>query len=84
MTDRDKKTDPDYHGSFEDISVGIGQNADGTITSFPLSELPERQAALREQEESTTYAMEQMENGFPDEQEDDLSDLDDLDEVLGE
>lgn len=84
MADKDKKLDPDSHGSFEDTSLGIGQNVDGSFNVYPASELPQILARQRESEEATSYAIEQMEAGFPDQEVDDLSDLGDLDEALGD
>lgn len=65
MSDRDRNDDP--HNSFTDTTVPIGAGPDGTITSFPASELPAYLESLRQQEQATTYAMEQSEGGFPDE-----------------
>lgn len=79
-----EKLDDDKHGSFEDTSLGIGENADGTFNSFPLSDLPKHIAKTKGDEEATTYAIEQSESGYPGEEDDDLSDLDELDDILGE
>jgi hypothetical protein len=79
-----EKLDADHHGSFEDTSLGIGQNADGTFNSFPLSELPQQVAKTKSEQEATSYAIEQSESGYPGEEDDDLSDLDDLDDILAE
>jgi hypothetical protein len=60
--------------------IGIGQNADGTFNSFPLSELEERTAARKQQEEATEYAAKQLQEGFPPEDDDEPeSDEDDED-----
>lgn len=79
----------DRHESFEDSGVGIGQTADGRIESFPASELPARTAQRDSEDAATAYAMEQSEEGFPEPadqtpEDDDLSDLDDLDALLAE
>lgn len=63
------------HNSFEDLSVAIGQNADGTFNVFPASELPARVAKRDSDEAATTYAIEASEAGDSE----DISDLDDLD-----
>jgi hypothetical protein len=75
MADKDK-LDDDFHGSFADLSYGVGQKADGTIDTFPASELAARIAARDADEEATTYAIEDSEL-----QDDDLGDLGDLDEL---
>lgn len=72
MAERDKKFDPDHHGSFEDVSLGIGQKADGTMDVFPASDLAARIAERDATEESTTYAIEESEmGGLLDEPDDD-------------
>lgn len=68
--------------SLTDTSFGIGQMADGSIDTFPLSELPARTAARDREEEATDYAIAQSQLGFPGD-DDDLSDLDDIAKVLG-
>jgi len=66
--------------SLENGDFGIGQRTDGTIDTFPAEELPARLAAQREEEAAISFAIEQSENGFPDEAEQtDISDLDELD-----
>lgn len=70
------KAPKEPHGSFEDTSFGIGQNTDGSFNIFPKSELPERLAQIESEEEATSHAIEESEGG------DDISDLDDLDELL--
>jgi hypothetical protein len=72
---------PKKETSLTDLTFGIGQMADGSIDSFPLSELASRAAKRDAEEEATDYAMAQSELGFPGE-EDDLSDLKDLEKVL--
>lgn len=62
--------------SLEDTKYGIGQRADGTVDIFPASELPARIAAERSQDEAVTYAMQQSSDGFPDEPEDDGTEID--------
>ena len=41
------------HNSFDDLSVGIGFNADGKLNSFPLSQLNERTAERTRYEAQT-------------------------------
>jgi len=66
--------------SLENGDFGIGQTADGTIASFPAADLPAMLARDQQQDEATSFAIEQSENGFPDEAEQtDISDLDELD-----
>lgn len=66
--------------SLESTEFGIGQTADGAIASFPAAELPEHLAADASQDEATSYAIEQSEQGFPEEEDPtDISDLDELD-----
>lgn len=67
----------DRHNSFEDTSVGIGQNTDGTMNVFPATDLPKRTAERDSDEAATTYAIEQSEDGFPPEPEEDFADLED-------
>jgi uncharacterized protein YaiL (DUF2058 family) len=75
----------DRHVSFEDSGIGIGQNADGKIETFPASELAERVAQRDADEAATEYAIEQSEQGFPEEDDtDDVSDLDDIEDLLAE
>lgn len=81
MAEKEKKLDPDHHGSFEDVSFGIGQKADGTIDVFPASELAARIAARDADEAATTYAIEDAE--LQDDDVGDLGDLDELGELLG-
>lgn len=76
--------DKDKHESFDDSKVGIGQNDDGSFNSFPASDLPAKLAERASDEEATDHAVEQSEQGFPDEVDPaDMDDLDDLDELMG-
>lgn len=45
--------DDDPHNSFRDTAFGIGQRADGTIDTFPLSQLAERTKARDAEEEES-------------------------------
>lgn len=72
MADPKKKPADDPHCSFEDSGVGIGENADGTFNVFPLSELAARCAERAREEAAIEHAIEQSEQGFPEE---DFSDL---------
>jgi uncharacterized protein YaiL (DUF2058 family) len=79
MTERDKNE------SMEDGKFGIGQNADGSFNSFPLSELPQKVAERDSDEAAAQHALEQSEQGFPEEDDtDDVSDLDDIEDLLAE
>lgn len=80
MADKNK-FDDDFHGSFQDIGIGIGQTADGSIATFPLSELAERTAARDRDEAAAQYAIDQSEKGFPDE--DGAAELDDKADTTG-
>jgi|GEM_PF-1968222 len=74
----------DPKNSMTDLTFGIGQMTDGSIDSFPLSELPARAAKRNAEEEASAYAMAQSELGFPGDDEDDLSDLPEIARVLGD
>ena len=76
-----EKLNPDHHGSFEDVSFGIGQKADGTIDVFPASELAARIAERDSTEDATTYAIEDAE--LQDDDVGDIGDLDALGDLLG-
>jgi hypothetical protein len=72
-----------------DHNWAIGELADGTIDSFPLSELPRRQAELAAQEKMIDRLIALMQQGLLDAEQlrrplSDLSNMSDLlDEVLG-
>jgi hypothetical protein len=70
-------------GSLNNGEFGMGQNADGTFNTFPLSELNERVAARDREEQADDFAFEQSENGFKDPFLDDVGDDDDDDEDIG-
>ena len=68
--------------SLKDEKFGIGQRADGSIDTFPLSELPARAKKDKEEADAQEFAFQQAQEGFPEEA-DDLSDLDEVDELFG-
>ena len=65
----------DWKTRMESDKFGIGQRSDGTLDIFPPSELRERLAKQRSEEEAAQYAIDQMEKGFPGEDVEDFSDL---------
>lgn len=73
MDDDDKKKDIDYHKwiheSFKDDGIGIGQRHDGTLNTFPLSELPRM---LRERDEEEAVVNGAVEDFEADPEPDDL------------
>lgn len=58
-----KPINNDPHNSFEDSGLPIGQ------VDFPLSELAERTAQRDRDEAAQEYAVEQSEQGFPEDEE---------------
>lgn len=75
MADPRKQQRADFRRTLSE-GPGIGQNADGGIDSFPLSELQKRTAERDSQEAATQHAMDQSDEGFPPEPEEDFEDLD--------
>lgn len=63
-------------GSLNNDHFGMGENADGSFETFPLSQLAKRTAERDRQDAADQYALEQSENGFADPFLEDDSDLD--------
>lgn len=76
MADPRAEQTADFRRTIES-GPAMGQNADGTFDTFPLADLAKRTAQRASDEEATGYAMEQSEEGFPEDQPEDFADLSD-------